>query len=75
MYKWRVEYWLESGAHLVGMYIGRESNSGDVVNKLVAGNPNEFFGLYGENDKHNLLVKKGAIVACDISEWRDCVHV
>lgn len=70
-YSWRIEYWLEGGTHIVGKYIGPERNSSDVANKVLAGPPSEFFGMYGENERHNLLVKKGSVIACDISEWRD----
>ena len=70
MYEWRIDYWLESGAHLVGKFVGPENNSTEVANKILAGNPNTFFGLYGDDEKHNLLVKKGAISACDISPWK-----
>ena len=68
MYKWKIEYWLDSGAHLTGYFYGPEDDSTKVANKIIAGNQNEFFGLYGENEKHNLLVRKGSIVACDISQ-------
>ena len=70
MYRWKIEYWLDSGAHLTGIFVGPEDDSTKVANKILAGNPNEFFGLYGENEKHNLLVRKGSVVACDISQCR-----
>ena len=71
MYEWKIDYWLKNGVHLVGKFVGPENDTTSVANKILAGNTNEFFGLYGEDEQHNLLVKKGAIVACDISPWKE----
>ena len=69
-YSWRIECWMEGGAHVIGKYVGPERNTGDVSNRVLVGPNNEFFGMYGVDEKHNLLFKRGSVVACDISEWR-----
>ena len=71
MYQWKIVLHMSSMQALTGYYEGPEKNSGDVANRVIAGASNEFFGLYGDKQKtRNLLVKKGEIVAADISEWR-----
>lgn len=70
MYKWRLEYLLKNGSRIVGMYIGDENESKDVVNKLMVGPLNGFVATYGRDEQHNLLVMRGEIAAVDISEWR-----
>lgn len=69
MYKWRIEFVLNSGKVLVGMLRGSEDNSNDVAKKILEGQPNEFIGIAGIDETHNLLVKKGEIVAVDISVY------
>ena len=68
---WKIEFWLEGGHHVVGKYVGSERDTTGVANKILAGDANSFNGLYGVNEQHILLVKRGGIVACDISVWRD----
>lgn len=69
MYEWKLELYLESGQVLIGKYIGPETGSADVAKKLLAGPNEEFFGIYGENERRNLMVKRGSIAACDISAF------
>lgn len=70
MNKWRLEYLLKNGSRIVGLHIGPETESSQVVNKLMVGPLNAFVGTFGQDEKHNLLVMRGEIAAVDISEWR-----
>ena len=66
MYKWRITVYLKSGRALPGIYIGDENESTDVANKLLAGPSNEIFGMYGSDEKSNLLINRMEVAAMDI---------
>ena len=70
MNKWRIEYLLKNGHLLVGMHIGPETDSDSVARSILACGNDSFVGTFGENERHNLLVRVGEIVAIEISEWK-----
>lgn len=70
MHKWRLEYLLKNGAKIIGMYEGLESQSKDVIDKLMVGPLNGFISTFGKDTRHNLLVMRGEVAAVEISEWR-----
>lgn len=70
MYRWNVEITLKSGKQISVMYEGREKNSGDVANKVMAGGTNSMNGFYDSTKTHNILVLVGEIAALDISEYK-----
>ena len=70
MNKWRIEYLLKNGELLIGMHIGPETDSDSVARFILNCGDNSFVGTFGENEKHNLLVRVSEIAAIDISEWK-----
>lgn len=70
MYRWNVEITLKSGKQISVIYEGRESNSGDVANKVMYGGTNSMNGFYDSTKTHNILVLVGEIAALDISEYK-----
>lgn len=70
MYRWNVEITLKSGKQISVIYEGREKNSGDVANKVMAGGTNSMNGFYDSTKTHNILVLVGEIAALDISEYK-----
>lgn len=67
MYTWQIDIWLKSGEKIKARYKGDETNSTDIMNKLIHGKlDNDWLGLYGETDSHNVIVKLGEIAAIDI---------
>ena len=70
MYRWNVEITLKSGKQISVIYEGRESNSGDVANKVMAGEFNSMNGFYDSTRTHNILVLVGEIAVLDISEYK-----
>jgi len=70
MYRWDVEIILKSGKQISVMYEGKEVNSGDVANKVMAGGMNSMNGFYDSTRTHNILVLVGEIAAIDISEHK-----
>lgn len=67
MYTWKITFHMKNGGIFEGYYRGPENNSADVAQKVCTGRPDDFTGLFGENDSHNLYVKLGEIQAYDIS--------
>ena len=70
MYNWLVKITLKSGKELTVLYEGRETQSGDVANRIMAGGPNSMNGYYDTTKTHNILVLVGEIAALDISTWK-----
>lgn len=70
MNKWRLEYLLKNGSKIVGMHIGPETESSEVIQKLMIGPLNTFVGTFGQDDRRHLMVMRGEIAAVEISEWR-----
>lgn len=70
MYRWNVEITLKSGKQISVMYEGREKNSGDVANKVMAGGTLSMNGFYDSTRTHNILVLVGEIAALDIYEHK-----
>lgn len=73
MNKWKIDFVMRSGNTIAGLYEGPENDSASVANKLLAGDPNCFEGMYSlyGYGKENLLVKKGEVVAATISEYKE----
>ena len=66
-YYWAVKFYMKNGDVFQGMYVGPETSSGDVANKVLSGNDSTFSGLFGKDENHNLFVRVGEIQAIDIS--------
>lgn len=70
MYRWRIVITLKSGKELTVLHEGKEANSGEVANRVMAGDFNTMNGFYDATKTHNILVLVGEIAALDISEWK-----
>lgn len=70
MYQWLVVITLKSGKQLEVIYEGKEAQSGEVANRVMAGGANTMNGFFDKTKTHNILVLVGEIAALDISEWR-----
>lgn len=69
MYKWRIKFYMKNGSVFEGFYRGPEMTSGDVANKVCTGISDNFTGIFGEDERHNLFVKIGEIQAYVISPY------
>lgn len=69
MYKWRIKFFMKNGDIFEGFYQGSENASNEVAKKVCSGRLENFTGIFGENEKHNLFVKLGEIQAYDISPY------
>lgn len=70
MYRWNVDIILKSGKQISVIYEGKEVNSGDVANKVMAGGTLSMYGFYDHTKTHNILVLVGEIAALDIYEYK-----
>lgn len=70
MYRWNIDITLKSGKQISVVYEGKEQNSGDVANKVMAGGFNSMNGFYDSTRTHNILVLVGEIAALDIYEHK-----
>lgn len=73
MNKWKIDFVMRSGNKIAGIYEGPESDTSSVAEKLLAGDPNTFEGMYSlyGYGKENLLVKKGEVAAATISVYKE----
>ena len=67
MYKWKIEIIFKSGKEITVYYSGYENDSGQVAEKMLAGNENTLNGFSNEDNTKNILVKIGEIAAASIS--------
>lgn len=70
MYRWNIDITLKSGKQISVVYEGKEQNSGDVANKVMAGGFNSMNGFNDHTRTHNILVLVGEIAALDIYEYK-----
>lgn len=71
MNNWLVIITLKSGKQVEVLYVGPETQSGDVANKVMAGGSTAMNGFYDTSKTHNVLVLVGEIAALDISVWKN----
>lgn len=73
MIKWKIEFVLKSGVRIYGLHVGPQTNSDEIANIYLAGNPEEFVGLHelGSENVTNMLVKRGEIAAAYISVYKE----
>ena len=67
MYKWKIEFILNSGKELTVYYAGSENNSTDVAKKMLTGNENTINGFSNEDGTKNIFVNIGEVAAASIS--------
>lgn len=69
MNRWRLIFTLKSGSIIEGLHKGSETNSDDIANKYLAGEPNTFNSMYDSTEKHAIFVNNAEVAALDISVW------
>jgi hypothetical protein len=67
MYLWKFEIILHSGTEIVGYDKNDFSNSHDVADKFIAGNPNDIISLGDGKGTAQILVRKNEIAVMTIS--------
>ena len=67
MYLWKFEIILHSGKEIVGYDKNALSNSNDVADKFIAGNPNDIISLGNGKGTAQILVRKNEIAVMTIS--------
>lgn len=69
MHKWHVDILLKDRDQVINcIWNGPENNSTAVANAILTKNrPQDFIGMHGLSDRHNVLIKVGEIVLLDIS--------
>lgn len=67
-YKWRVDIMLNGRNDILKcVWSGSETNSTDVATRILTQRqPQDFVGMYGLSENHNVFVRVGEIVALDI---------
>lgn len=70
MNQWLVVITLKSGKDIEVIYEGKETQSTDVANKIMAGGTMTMNGFLDKTKTHNILVLVGEIAALDISCWK-----
>ena len=68
MYLWKLEIILHSGKEIVGYDKNDFSNSNDVAERFIAGNPNDIISLGNNKGTAQILVRKNEIAVMTISE-------
>lgn len=67
MYLWKFEIILHSGKEIVGYDKNDFSNSNDVAERFIAGNPNDIISLGNNKGTAQILVRKSEIAVMTIS--------
>lgn len=67
MYKWKIEFILNSGKELIGYYEGTENNTMDVAKKMLAGDKNTLNGFNNKDKTKHIFVRVGEIASASIS--------
>ena len=71
MNKWRIDFILNSGERVSGIYEGSETTSGDVADRILAGDATEFIGIAALYGRGNLFVRRDQMASATISVYTE----
>lgn len=67
MYKWKIEFILNSGKELTVYYEGTENNTMDVAKKMLAGDKNTLNAFNNKDKTKHIFVRVGEIASASVS--------